>query len=59
MMVGSYKTVADIVNDQEMTWTSIFDLLCYLHRQFHVGVGAGGYAPRLGSIIESLSEESL
>ena len=31
MMVRSDKTVTDIVDDQEVTWSSILDVLCHLH----------------------------
>lgn len=42
-----------------MTRSSIFDVLCHLHRQLDVGIWAAGYTPGLGSVIVSLAKQGL
>lgn len=57
IMVGTDKTMASIINNQEMAGSRVFNVLRQLHREFDVWVGATGYAPRLGSKIVSLAKD--
>lgn len=58
-MICAHKTIANVVHDPKMIWSSIFKVLCHLHGEFHAGVRTAGYAPRLSSIVEALAEELL
>ena len=58
-MVRANKTVTRVVNNQEVIGSSIFDMLCHLHRELNAGVRAAGYAPRFGSKIEALAKDLL
>ena len=58
-MVRANKAVTRVINYQEVIRSSIFDMLCHLHRELNAGVGAAGYTPGFGSKIESLAKDFL
>lgn len=58
-MIRTNEAVSSVVDDQKMIRSRMFNELCHLHGELGDWVRATGYAPRLGTVIESLTEDLL
>lgn len=56
-MICADKTIAGIVNNQEVIIPSMLNELCHLHSELDAWVGTTRDAPLLSMIIESLTKE--
>lgn len=58
-MIRTNEAIAGVVNDQEVIGSRMFNELCHLHGELGDRVRATWYAPRLGTVIETLAEDLL
>jgi len=58
-MIRTNKAIASIIDDQKVIRSRMFNELCHLHSELGDWVRTTGYAPRLGTIIETFAEDLL
>lgn len=59
IVVRTNEAIAGVVDDQKVIRSCMFKELCHLHGELGDWVRAGGYAPGLGTIIETLAKDLL
>lgn len=59
IMIRANEAVACVIDDQEVIRSCEFNEWSHLHGELGDWVRATGYAPRLGTVIETLTEDLL